>query len=96
MQSGQAEVDVQGQSSPLETFEVTVESTGSTDEVVVKYLTWTEGLGWCTQKTLRIDPEQLDDLHRALTVARHRVNARRADRGEGTTTAKVIKLPVVA
>jgi hypothetical protein len=96
MQSGQLEIDALSEDSTLEKFDVTVESTGLTDEVVIKYLTWTEGLGWCAQKTLRVDPDQIDDLHRALTVARHRVNARRADRGEAASPAKVIKLPAVA
>jgi hypothetical protein len=68
----------------------------SRDEVVIKYLTWTEGLGWCAQKTIRVNPDQIDDLHRALTVARHRINARRANQGETVTPAKVIKLPAVA
>jgi hypothetical protein len=96
MQSGQSEIDAQSEDSPLEKFEVAIESSGLIDQVVIKYFTWTEGLGWCAQKTLRVDSDQIDDLHRALTIARHRVNARRADRGEAVVPAKVIKLPAVA
>lgn len=58
--------------------------------------TWTEGLGWCSQKTIRLDGEQLDDLHRALTVARHRLNLQRVERGQAIESAQVIQLPTLA
>jgi hypothetical protein len=64
--------------------------------VVLRSSTWTEGLGWCSQKTIRLDAEQLDDLHRALTVARHRVNLGRAERGQSIESAQVIQLPTLA
>ncbi|HEX8097056.1 MAG TPA: hypothetical protein VF507_03430 [Pyrinomonadaceae bacterium] len=66
------------------------------DDVVLRYSTWTEGLGWCAQKTIRLDGEQLDDLHRALTVARHRISRRRAEAGAVTEAARVIQLPSLA
>jgi hypothetical protein len=61
--------------------------------VALRYLTWTEGLGWCCQKTIRVEEDQLDELHRAITVARHRARRRRAEAGEVTTPAQVIQLP---
>lgn len=64
--------------------------------VAIKYLTWTEGLGWCCQKTIRVASDQLDELQRAITVARHRVRRQRADAGEVSQPAKVIKLPSLA
>jgi hypothetical protein len=76
--------------------EVSIESGADGEQVVVRYLTWTEGLGWCGQKTIRLDGEHLDELHRALTVARHRVNRRRAEAGQISEPAKVIQLPTVA
>ena len=76
--------------------EVSIESGADGDEVVVRYLTWTEGLGWCGQKTIRLEGGHLDDLHRALTVARHRINRRKAEAGQPAQTAKVIQLPTVA
>ncbi|HEX7957869.1 MAG TPA: hypothetical protein VF508_13045, partial [Pyrinomonadaceae bacterium] len=30
--------------------------------VALRYLTWTDGLGWCCQKTIRVEGEQLDEL----------------------------------
>jgi hypothetical protein len=61
--------------------------------VALRYLTWTDGLGWCCQKTIRVEEEQLDELHRAITVARHRARRQRAEAGEATTSAQVIRLP---
>jgi hypothetical protein len=63
------------------------------ERVALRYSTWTEGLGWCCQKTIRVEAEQLDELHRAITVARHRVNRRRAEAGETPKPAQVIQLP---
>lgn len=76
--------------------EVSIESGADGEQVVVRYLTWTEGLGWCGQKTMRLDEGNLDELHRALTVARHRINRRKAEAGQPVETAKVIQMPVVA
>jgi len=73
--------------------EVVVENRDGVDCVALKYLTWTEGLGWCCQKTIRVESEQLDELHRAITVARHRVRRRRAEAGEVSQPAQVIQLP---
>jgi hypothetical protein len=64
--------------------------------VALRYLTWTDGLGWCCQKTIRVEEEQLDELHRAITVARHRVRRQHVEAGEATTPAQVIRLPSLA
>lgn len=66
------------------------------DRVALRYSTWTEGLGWCCQKTMRVDAGQLGELQRALTVARHRVNRLRAEEGMAVETAQVIQFPTVA
>ena len=42
---------------------------------------------------IRVEGEQLDELHRAITVARHRFHRQRAESGEATTPAQVIQLP---
>ena len=63
------------------------------ERVALRYMTHTEGLGWCCQKTIRVDAEQLDELHRALTVARHHIGRRRAENGETPRAAQVIQLP---
>lgn len=66
---------------------------GGGECVAVRYLTWTDGLGWCCQKTIRVGGEQLDELHRAVTVARHRYHRQRAESGEPVTPAQVIQFP---
>lgn len=89
---------IQPQESPCEDrkVEVSIESGADGDGVVLRYSTWTDGLGWCDQKTIRLDGEHLDDLHRALTVARHRLNRRRAEAGQPIESAKIIQLPTLA
>jgi hypothetical protein len=88
----------QPQQSPCEDrkVEVSIESSADGDEVVLRYSTWTDGLGWCGQKTIHLDSEHLDDLHRALTVARHRINRHRAEAGQTIESAKIIQLPTLA
>jgi hypothetical protein len=73
--------------------EVAFEQRDGAECVALRYFTWTEGLGWCCQKTIRVDGEQLEDLHRAVTVARHRFRRRRAEAGEAHEPAQVIQLP---
>lgn len=73
--------------------EVTFEQQEGGECVALKYLTWTEGLGWCCQKTIRVGGEQLDELHRAVTVARHRYHRQRAETGEPAAPAQVIQFP---
>jgi hypothetical protein len=81
---------------PDEQVEVLIEGTAGAERVALRLSTWTEGLGWCAQKTIRLDASQLDELHRAVTVARHRLNRRRADAGQINAPAQVIQLPTIA
>jgi len=74
--------------------EVILEDDGAC--VALRLSTWTEGLGWCAQKTIRLDGEQLDDLHHAISVARHRLNRQRAEDGQFRPAAQVVQLPTVA
>ena len=84
-------------SSPEERkIEVLLDTQNGVEQVTLRYSTWTEGLGWCSQKTIHLDSEHLDELHRALTVARHRVKRRRADSGDVKESAKVIQLPCLS
>ena len=66
------------------------------ERLALRYSTWTEGLGWCCQKTIKLDGEQLEDLHRAITVARHRLGRQRAEAGQGAKPAQVIQLPTLS
>lgn len=95
-QSQSATVQILPSPGDDERVEVFIEQHEGIDRVVLRQSTWTEGLGWCSQKTIRLDSEQLDDLHRALTVARHRLNRRRAETGQIREVAQVIQLPTLA
>jgi hypothetical protein len=75
--------------------EVLFENLEGRDCVALRLSTWTEGLGWCTQKTIRLDGEQLDNLHHAISVARHRLNRQRVEDGQFRPSAQVIQLPTV-
>ena len=62
------------------------------DEAVVSLSRWNEGIGWSTQKTMRLDAEQLEDLHRLITAARCRLRQKSEDsRDEGLDN--VIRFP---
>lgn len=76
--------------------EVVLEERNGQQCVALRLSTWTDGLGWCTQKTIRLDGEQLDDLHHAISVARHRLNRQRVEDGQFRPSAQVIQLPTVA
>ena len=88
---------VQALQSPCDErkIEVLMDSDAGVDDVILRYSTWTDGLGWCTQKTIQLDHEHLDDLYRALTVARHRLRRHQAEAGEIREPAKVIQLPML-
>ena len=81
---------------PDQKIEVVVESDSGVERVALRCFTWTEGLGWCAQKTIRLEAEQLDELHRAITAARHGLARRRADAGLPHASAQIIQFPTVA
>jgi len=76
--------------------EIVFEGNAEAERVALKYSTWVDGLGWCVQKTIRVEGDQLDELQRALTVARHRIRRRRAESGETARPAQVIQLPALS
>lgn len=93
--SNKATVQILDSPRDDERVEVLLEEDKGEAQVVLRYSTWVEGLGWCGQKTMRLDAEHLDDLHRALTVARHRINRKRAEAGQPIQPATVIQLPTI-
>jgi hypothetical protein len=96
MQTGnQALAHVLQSSRADQRVDLSLEQYNGEEVATLRYSTWTEGLGWCCQKTIRLDTEQLDELHRALTVARHRIKRKRADAGQSIQSAQVIQLPTV-
>ena len=65
------------------------------NEAVLKLSTWTEDLGWCGQKTMRIEADMLDDLQRVIAAARYKLNQQKADKNE-FSAGKVLEFPVAA
>ena len=97
MQSSQ-NAAIQILESPIdnERVEILLEQNDETSGVVLRYSTWTDGLGWCSQKTIHLGAGHLDDLHHAITVARHRINRTRAHAGQGVGLDNVIQLPTLS
>ena len=83
-------------SRPEQKIEVVMQNRDGADCVALRLSTWTDGLGWCAQKTIELEADQLDELHRAVTVARRRLAAKRSESDQPNVPAKVIYLPAIA
>lgn len=94
--SNHASIQIVPSSSEDQRIEVSIERHDGESIVALKHSTWTDGLGWCAQKTLKLDGDQLESLHHALTVARHRIKHQLAESGHELKSAKVIQLPTFA
>ncbi|HQU84647.1 MAG TPA: hypothetical protein PKY59_16030 [Pyrinomonadaceae bacterium] len=78
---------------PIFSDEKKVEVSLNEDQAVIKLSTWTEGLGWCGQKTLSLDAEMLDDLHRVISAARLKLLKKKVEDQEEIATTKVLQFP---
>lgn len=79
---------------PIISDEKKIELSLKEDQAVIKLSTWTEELGWCAQKTLRVDEDMLDDLHRLIASARSKLKSRNALEPRETGSAgKVLDFP---
>jgi hypothetical protein len=65
------------------------------DTATIKLSTYTEGLGWTCQKTMNLDSGLLDDLHRAISAARFRINSHKSENNIANSS-NVISFPSVA
>jgi hypothetical protein len=77
-------------------IEVLLDTENGEGVVTLKYSTWTDGIGWCCQKTIQLESNLLDDLHHALTIARMKINREKINAGIEFEPAKVIQLSCVA
>ncbi len=78
---------------PIVSEEKKVEVSLADDQAIIKLSTWTEDLGWLCQKTLSIDAEMLDDLHRVIASARYRLNKQKSMNEEPIKNSKVLEFP---
>ena len=83
--------------APVETGEKRVELSLDGDRTVIKMSTWVDGLGWCGQKTMEIELEMLDEMHRLIGAARVRVRSRtQENENSEPVTQKVLNFPVLS
>ncbi|MGH9914597.1 MAG: hypothetical protein ACRD63_04830 [Pyrinomonadaceae bacterium] len=84
----------------VEKFEVVIDQKQSEPLISLKKSVWIDGLGWSVQKTIQLDPDQLDELSRAIIAAKHHLLRHRAQQGEPETNeiapigGKIIRMPV--
>lgn len=81
---------------PIFSEEKKVEVSLEGDQAVITLSTWTEDLGWCRQKTMSLDAEMLDDLHRVISSARYRLNNQKSESAEVIKQNNVIAFPRVS
>jgi len=79
--------------SPIFSDEKKIEVSLVDDQAVIKLSTWTEDLGWCGQKTLTVDADMLDDLHRVIASARYKLNGKKNSEGDSANGANVLSFP---
>lgn len=79
--------------APIFSDEKKVEVSLVDDQAVIKLSTWTEDLGWCGQKTLTLDAEMLDDLHRVIASARYKINSKKTAADETGTPSNILTFP---
>ena len=81
---------------PIYTDEKKVEVSLEQDKAVIKLSTWVDDLGWCCQKTMSLDSEMLDDLHRVIASARYRLNKKDSNEAQEQSSANVLAFPSFA
>ncbi len=78
---------------PIVTGDKKLEVSLNDNQAVIKLSTWTEDLGWCCQKTLSLDSEMLDDLHRVIASARYKLKSNGAATPESGEASNILKFP---
>lgn len=63
------------------------------DQAVIRLSTWTDDLGWCGQKTMSLDADMLDDLHRVITAARLKLNREKAENTGDIKNSTILQFP---
>lgn len=78
---------------PIVSDEKKLEVSLNDDQAIIKLSTWTEDLGWCCQKTLSLDVEMLDDLHRVIASARYKLKSKKVAASESNGTTNILQFP---
>lgn len=88
-------LNVPDESQNQQKFEVRFEILDGQPNVVIRQLTWTEGLGWCRQKTICVPSDCLGDLQRSLIAAKHQMVRHEASTGH-FKPARILEFPLNA
>ena len=79
--------------APVEHGEKRVDLNIDGHEAVISLSSWVEGLGWCGEKTMRLQADMLDEIHRVIGAARIRLRQKRLEAGEEVVDGKVLTFP---
>ncbi|HLM61718.1 MAG TPA: hypothetical protein VK308_13005 [Pyrinomonadaceae bacterium] len=79
--------------TPIVSDEKNLEVSLDDNQAIIKLSTWTEDLGWCGQKTLTLDAEMLDDLHRVIASARYKLNSKKVEVQNENKSSNVLEFP---
>ena len=63
------------------------------DVTSIKLSAWVDGLGWCGQKTLSLEPEMLDELHKLVGAARVRIRHQKRTSDDESASSRVLDFP---
>ena len=81
--------------APVENGEKRIELSIEADQTVIRLSSWVDGLGWCGQKTMHVDAELLDEMHRMIGAARVRLRHRQRENETTIVPQKVLDFPVI-
>ena len=79
--------------APAEAGECRIDLSIEGDLTSIKLSEWVDGLGWCGQKTLSVEPEMLEVLHKLVGAARVRIKHQKAPSDNGSADNKVLEFP---
>ncbi len=85
--------NVAAQFLPIVSDEKKLEVSLNGTQAEIKLSTWTDNLGWCCQKTLSLDTEMLDELHRVLAAARYKLNSQKTEMDEKQKSSNILQFP---
>jgi len=78
--------------APAISHDTKLDVTVADGQTVIKLSTWHDDLGWCGQKTIALEAEMLDELHRVVAAARSKIKAE-TTQPAASTASNVLRFP---
>jgi len=78
---------------PIISDEKKVEVSLKEDQAVIQLSTWTDDLGWLGQKTMSLDAEMLDDLHKIISAARIKLKRQKIENEDVLEAGNILQFP---